>query len=65
MKRTIDWGLLQSHAGQRLNAEDAQILAMLVQGKSTPQIAAHLGVNRSRIWRRYLELKKQLVDQQS
>ena len=40
MKKKTDWGLLQGQAGQHLSAEDAQILGMLAEGKSTPQIRA-------------------------
>ena len=50
MKKKIDWALLQARIGHSLSADDAQILRMLTEGMSTPQIAALRGVSRSRVF---------------
>lgn len=59
--RNINWRDAVTKLEGTVSADDARIIALLAEGRSTPQIAKTLGTNRSAIWRRIQRLKAQLV----
>jgi hypothetical protein len=59
--RKINWQDAVTKLEGAVSADDARIIALLAEGRSTPEIAKTLGTNRSAIWRRIQRLKAQLV----
>jgi len=57
----IDWPSAQAKLKGKISGEDQRIVDLLVQGRSTPDIAKSLGTNRSAVWRRVQRIKQQLV----
>lgn len=60
MRANVDWQSLRSSERSTLDEADRRLLDLLVEGKSTPQIATILGEHRSRVWRRCQALKERL-----
>jgi hypothetical protein len=59
--RKINWRDATARLEGRVSADDARIVALLAEGRTTPEIAKTFGTNRSAIWRRVQRLKAQLV----
>jgi len=59
--RKINWREVVTKLEGAVSADDAKIIALLAEGRSTPEIAKTVGTNRSAIWRRIQRLKAQLV----
>ena len=57
----IDWRAAKSKLQGRVSEDDFQIVELLADGKSTPDIAKALGTNRSAVWRRVQRIKRELV----
>ena len=58
----MDWRNAQQKLAGKVDAEEAKILQLLVEGMTQPQIGKELGLHRSSVWRRVTKLKKLLSD---
>lgn len=56
---TQDWPALKASLAGKLSDEEARILDLLADGKSTVEIGRVLGQHRSMIWRKVQRIKKQ------
>jgi DNA-binding CsgD family transcriptional regulator len=60
-----DWNALSIGSTLDLAPDEAALLTMLKDGRSTPQIARLMGIPRSTIWGRALKLKARLLESQA
>ncbi len=58
-KSRIDWAAVRGTA--QLTAEEMQIVTMLAEGKTLPDIGRELGQHRSRIWRKVEKIKGRMA----
>lgn len=58
MKAKIDWAAIRASLRDSLSDDDARVLDLLTEGKTTPQIATIVRKHRSWVWRRAQELKR-------
>jgi DNA-binding NarL/FixJ family response regulator len=58
----VDWKSAQVRLQKQLSADDARIVQLLAEGKSTPEIAQKLETNRSAVWRRIQKIALRLGD---
>jgi DNA-binding NarL/FixJ family response regulator len=56
-----DWAAMRPTDLTKLTQEEARLLDMLAEGKSTPAIARETGEHRSMVWRKVQRLKSQLL----
>jgi len=52
------WAVTKESLAGKLTAEEARILDMLIDGKSTVEISRILGQHRSMIWRKAERIRK-------
>lgn len=56
----IDWNAAKLKLRDRISGDDFQIVELLAAGKSTPDIAKTIGINRTAVWRRVQKIKREL-----
>jgi DNA-binding CsgD family transcriptional regulator len=56
-----EWQEVKTKLDGQLSAEEARILDMLIDSKSTVEIGSALGQHRSMIWRKTERIKKRLA----
>lgn len=60
--RRVDWRKALEKLGAAVDEADRQVIALLAEGKSTPEIARIVGTNRSAIWRRVSRLRAEVEE---
>jgi DNA-binding CsgD family transcriptional regulator len=57
---TVDWQAAADRLRAEVSGDEREVLDMLAQGMTQPQMAARLNMHRSAIWRRVKKLRNRL-----